>query len=141
MGDEISMNRKRILVVDDDPVVVKALSLKLKAANFDVLIALDGSEAVNATRLNRPDAILLDINFPSDFTGVAWDGFRILDWLHRIQEAAKTPIFFISSNDPAQHEGRMAQFGVAGYFRKPINHDELINTLHRLLNSPPIPVS
>src|SRR5437773_11788864 len=60
------MNRKKILVVDDDRVILKALSIKLNAKGYDVLTATDGSEAVTAVRTHKPDLILLDISFPPD---------------------------------------------------------------------------
>lgn len=129
------MNKKRILIVDDDPTVVKALSLKLTAAKFEVLMALEGSEAVNVVRVQKPDAILLDINFPEDFTGVSWNGIRIADWLKRMQEGNQIPVFFISASEPTKYQAQMSQLGVAGFFRKPINHDELITTLNRVLSS------
>src|ERR1700712_4363037 len=57
---------RKILVVDDNPVVLKAFELKLKALGFQVLIAAEGATAVSLARQERPDLIVLDINFPPD---------------------------------------------------------------------------
>src|SRR5690242_5558332 len=68
--------RKRILVVDDNKVILKAMAMKLKSSGYEVLMAEDGSEAVSTARQQKPDLILLDINFPPDVAhggGVAWD--------------------------------------------------------------------
>ncbi|MEI9865127.1 MAG: response regulator [Limisphaerales bacterium] len=66
---------KRILIVDDNEVILKTVSLKLQGAGYKVVTALDGAEAVAAVRREAPDLILLDISFPPDVGGVEWDGF------------------------------------------------------------------
>lgn len=131
------MNRKRILVVDDNEVIVKTLSTKLQSAGYDVLKALDGSEAVSAARKQKPDLILLDISFPPDVAhggGVPWDGFLIIDWLHRMDEAKTTPIIVISGGDPAKYQERSVQAGAVAYFRKPVDNEKLLATIHSTLN-------
>ena len=57
---------KKILVVDDNEIILKTISLKLQGAGYQVITALDGSEAVAAARKETPDLILLDISFPPD---------------------------------------------------------------------------
>lgn len=131
----MSTMKKKILVVDDDAVILKAFSIKLKASNYDVLTATEGSEAVNIARTQKPDAILLDINFPNDFGSVSWDGFRIMEWLKRIDEAVKIPIFIISSGDPDKYVARARELGAVGFFRKPIIHEELVAALQRAFAS------
>ena len=131
------MNRKRILVVDDNEVVVRALTMKLQSAGYDVLKALDGSEAVSAARKEKPDLILLDISFPPDVAhggGVPWDGFLIIDWLHRIDEARTIPIIVISGGDPAKYEERSFKAGAVAYFRKPVDNEQLLATIHQTLD-------
>src|SRR5258708_35376570 len=84
------LKRKKILVVDDSPIILKTLSMKLKARGYDVLTAEDGSTAVSTARRERPDLILLDITFPPDVAhggGVAWDCFLIMHWLKGMDEA------------------------------------------------------
>ena len=126
------MNRKKILVVDDNEVILKTLSFKLKANNFDVVTALDGSEAVAAVRKEKPDAILLDISFPPDVAhggGVPWDGFRIIAWLRRMDEAKNTPIIIITGGDAAKFKDRALAEGALAFFTKPIDHEALLKLL------------
>ena len=137
----MTTNKKKILVVDDDPVVVKAFTIKLQASNYEVLTASDGSTAVNIARTQRPDAILLDINFPSDFGSVSWDGFRIMDWLKRIDQAANIPVFIISGGDLSKYEAKARELGAVGFFHKPIIHEELIAELERVLGLTPAAVA
>jgi len=76
--------QKKILVVDDNEIVIKTISLKLQGAGYQVLTAMDGSTAVSIARKDAPDLILLDLSFPPDVGGVPWDGFRIMEWFHRL---------------------------------------------------------
>jgi CheY-like chemotaxis protein len=132
--------RRRILVVDDNAIIVKTLSFKLKAAGYDVCPALDGASAVAAARKQRPDLILLDISFPTDVGGgVAWDGFLIIDWLRRIEEAKNTPIIVITGGDPVHYEKRSLAAGAVAFFHKPLDHDGLIDVVRRTLGEISIP--
>ena len=136
------MNRKRILVVDDNQVIVRGLAMKLESAGYSVLKALDGSAAVSAARNEKPDLIVLDINFPPDVAhggGVPWDGFLIIEWLHRIDEARGIPIVVISGGDPTKYRERSLASGAVAYFQKPVDNAELIavirNTLEPVSNN------
>jgi two-component system KDP operon response regulator KdpE len=130
------MNRRKILLVDDDPVILKSLSIKLSAKGYDVLTATDGSQAVSSVRTQRPDLILLDLTFPPDVAhggGVPWDGFLIIQWLKRMEEAAHIPIIVITGGDPAKYEARAKQAGATGFFHKPIDHDGLFDVISKAL--------
>jgi len=78
-------------VVDDNEIILKVLSLKLQGAGHQVITALHGAETVAAARKENPDLVLLDIGFPPDVDGVPWDGCRIMDWLHQLNAAKKSP--------------------------------------------------
>jgi CheY-like chemotaxis protein len=136
-----SMNpaKKKILIVDDNAVVVRALSMKLKASGYDTLTAQEGSEAVSAVRQQKPDLIVLDINFPPDVAhggGIGWDGFRIMEWLRRINEAKGTPVIIITGGDPAKYKDAALAAGAVSFFQKPINNDELLAVIQKLLAQP-----
>ena len=63
MAAQTTMSRKRVLIVDDSVIILKTLSMKLKSSGYDVLTAADGGTAVSMVRREKPDPILLDINF------------------------------------------------------------------------------
>jgi CheY-like chemotaxis protein len=130
----IGENRK-ILVVDDNPVVLKAFELKLKALGFQVLTASEGAGAVSTARNERPDLVVLDINFPPDVgsSGLQWDGFNIMQWMHRFQEAAEIPVIIITGGDPAKFKDRALAAGAAAFFQKPINNEEFLMAVRRIL--------
>jgi len=132
--------KKKILVVDDNEVILKTVSLKLQACGYQIITALDGSEAVAAARKETPDLILLDINFPPEVDGVPWDGFRIMDWFQRLDPAKKIPIIIITGTEDVKLKQRAASCGAVAFFHKPINHDDLLKVIRTTLESSDKPV-
>lgn len=128
-----SMNKKKVLLVDDDPLILKTMSIKLKARGYDVLTASDGSSAVTTVRTMKPDLIVLDISFPPDFGNVDWDGFRILEWFKRLEETMNTPTIVVTGGDPAKYAARAMQLGAAAFFRKPFDHDLFFESVRKIL--------
>ena len=133
------VNRKTILIVDDDQVLQQALSAKLKSTGYDVLQAEDGASAVSTVRKQKPDLILLDISFPPDVAhggGVPWDGFLIFSWVRRIEEGKDVPILFITGSDPARYKSRALAAGAVSIFQKPLVLDQLLATMAQQLAAP-----
>jgi CheY-like chemotaxis protein len=127
----------RILVVEDNKVQATAFSMKLKAQGYEVLLAEDGSEAISIARRVKLDLIMLDIMFPPDVAhggGVGWDGFLILTWLRRVEQAKDVPVIFISGADPKKYEQRALAEGAVKFFRKPLEGDELLAAVREILN-------
>jgi DNA-binding response OmpR family regulator len=134
------MDRKKILVVDDNEIILKTFALKLAASDYEVLTAADGGSAVRTVREKKPDLILLDISFPPDVAhggGVPWDGFRIIQWLRRMDEAKNTPIIIITGGEAAEYKGRALQAGACAFFHKPIDNDELLAAIRQSLAEAP----
>lgn len=119
------MKRQKILIVDDDAVIVKAMSMKLVPAGYEVVSAADGSEAISAARKEKPDLILLDVNFPAD-VNQSWDGFKVIAWLQRVDEAKGTPVIVISGGEAVKFKARAVQAGAVAYLQKPIDNDALL---------------
>ena len=124
---------KKILVVDDNEIIVKSLCLKLQGAGYQVLTALDGAEAVAAARKDSPDLILLDLSFPPDVGGVPWDGFRIMEWFHRLDTAKKIPIIIITGSEDPKTKERATGAGAVAFFQKPLEHDYLLKVIRATL--------
>jgi len=107
--------------------------MKLTSAGYQVSTALDGSEGVALVRKEKPDLVLLDITFPSDVGGVSWDGFRIMDWLHRVDESRKIPIIIISGVVEEKNKERAMASGAIAFFPKPVNFDEMLKVIRATL--------
>ena len=127
--------QKKILVVDDNEIILKTTSMKLQSAGYQVFTALDGSEGVAAVRKIKPDLVLLDISFPPDVSGMSWDGFRIMDWLHRVDETKKIPIIVISGVVEEKNKQRATASGAVAFFPKPVNFDEMIKVIRATLSA------
>ena len=82
---------KRILIVDDDPIVTKVLTLLLVAHGYLVLAAANGEDLMAKLTAYRPDAILMDVLMPG------LDGVQLADLLGRLHGTATTPIVFLSA--------------------------------------------
>ena len=131
--DPTGVPAKKILVVDDNEIVIKTISLKLQGAGYQVITAMDGSEAVALARKESPDLILLDISFPPDVGGVPWDGFRIMEWFHRLDNTKKIPIIVITGNEEPKTKERATTAGAVAFFQKPLEHDYLLKVVRATL--------
>jgi two-component system KDP operon response regulator KdpE len=125
---------KKILVVDDNVIIVQTLSLKLKGAGYQVFTAMEGSEAVSAARKEHPDLILMDLNFPPDLGPVPWDGYRLMEWLHRLDSAKMIPIIVITGSEDPETRKRATDAGAVAFFQKPIEHDKLLKVIRATLS-------
>ena len=127
---------RKVLIVDDNQIVLKAFEkLKLKACGFEVSTTAEGTTAVSIARQQQPDLIVLDINFPPDVgsSGLAWDGFSIMQWMRRFQEVSKIPVIIISSNDALKFKDKAIAAGATAFFQKPISYDEFLLAAHRAM--------
>jgi CheY-like chemotaxis protein len=127
---------KKILAVDDNPVVLKALAGVLEPAGYRVFTALDASEAFHIVRAEKPDLFLLDIFFPPDVvgTGNTWDAFRILQWLKRMGEAKDTPVIVISVAEPEKYKNLCLAAGARAFLHKPVDPRELVAAVQKILD-------
>jgi DNA-binding response OmpR family regulator len=121
------MARQKILVVDDDPDLVRALRLRLRANNFEVTTATDGYSAIASAQKERPALIILDLGLP------VGDGFVVLDRLQNIDALCGVPVIVLSARDPQGNEERALKAGATAFFQKPADNDELLNVIRASL--------
>jgi CheY-like chemotaxis protein len=131
---------KTILVVDDNKFVLKAMSFLLGNKGFRVATAETGSEALGVLRKDKPDLILLDLDFPPDagnICGAMRDGFTILDWARRMCDADKIPVIIVSALDPEKYKDRAKAHGIPTYFQKPVDKERLVAAIHGMFGDTP----
>ena len=117
------MQRSKILVVDDDPELVKALRLRLRANDYDITTASDGYSAIATAQKDRPDLIILDLGLP------VGDGFVVLERLQSSNPLSTIPVIVLTARDPQANEDRALKAGAAAFFQKPVDNDELLNVI------------
>jgi DNA-binding response OmpR family regulator len=117
------MTKPKILVVDDDPDILRALRLRLRANNCDIATAGDGYAAIATAQKERPDLIILDLGLP------AGDGFVVLERLQNSDVLAGIPVIVLSARDPQGNEERALKAGATMFFQKPVDNEELMNVI------------
>lgn len=136
--EDPSAPRKKVLVVDDDPVVVKTLWLKLNARGYQVLCAGDAAHAIKLVREQDPDILLVDVGLPPDIAmGGAnlTDGFQVTRWL-QLANTRKIPSIIISGSDKPAYRRQAAAVGADGFLPKPINEQALMDSIECALALP-----
>jgi CheY-like chemotaxis protein len=132
----LSYRVKRILIVDDNPVILNVLSSVLISRGYEVVTAIDGPEAIAVVGQERLNLILLDINFPPDIflSGNTWDAFLILHWLRRMagSHAKEIPVIVMSGAKPVEMRDRCLAAGAVEYFQKPVRIPELLGTIQEI---------
>ncbi len=131
------MRSPKILVVDDDPDLVRALRLRLRANNCEVVTASDGYSVIAAAQRERPDLILLDLGLP------VGDGFVVLERLQTSDTLSSIPVIVLTARDPQGNEERALKAGAAAFFQKPVDNDELLNVIRVSLphrSAPEVPM-
>ena len=119
----------RILVVDDDPLIIQLVSHKLNHRGFEVLIAEDGHEALERVHSTHPDLIILDAMMPG------LDGFAVLRQLKSHPETAGIPVLMLTARKTEQDIVSGLSQGAADYLIKPFMPEELVSRVRRLLGS------
>ena len=122
------MKQRRIVLADDDPIVIRFLSALFRDEGFEVHCAGDGETALRIIRDTRPDAVILDLVMPY------LDGFEVCEHVRACAETHKTPIIMLSMREKEQDAIRAFQVGADDYVRKPFNALELVARVHKLMN-------
>ena len=128
--------RKKVLIADDSLVFLGALSMKLRTNGYEVVVCQQGARIVSTARNEKPDLILLDINFPANRTQgeeESWDGLLVLEWLARLDETKGTPVMVITGEDPAVCRDRSFAAGAVAFFEKPVRPDSLLPAIRSAL--------
>jgi two-component system KDP operon response regulator KdpE len=107
----------RILIVDDEPQILRALRINLRARGYDVETAVDGAEALRATAAGHPDLIVLDLGLP-DIDGV--------EVIRRLRAWTPIPIVVLSGRTNSHDKVDALDAGADDYVTKPFSIEELL---------------
>jgi len=117
--------KKKILVVDDELDVAKALKIRLKASGYNVVVAYDSIQGFMMANKEKPDLIILDIVIPGG------GGFVVAERLKQSAATHHIPIIFLTGISGG--EDRAYKIGASGYVMKPYQPEKLLETIHDAL--------
>jgi len=121
-------NKKTILLVDDEPDLLDSLSIRLKASGYNVLMAVDGLDALKKARTLSPDLIILDLMLPK------MDGYKVARLLKFDNRYSHIPILILSARGQDLDKEMGKNAGADDYMVKPFDSLDLISRVKRLLS-------
>ncbi len=122
------MEKKHILMVDDDPMILRFVSANLQARGYEVTTAEDGESALRMVKDSSPDLVILDILMP----GI--DGFEVC---RRLREWSQIPILVLTAIGETNARWQLMQLGASDYMSKPFDIADLLKRVRRLLEASP----
>jgi CheY-like chemotaxis protein len=124
----------RLLLVEDNEENRDGLSRRLRRQGFEVLVAVDGQQGVEAARTGAPDLILMDMSLP------VLDGWEATRHLKAAAETRHIPVIALTAHAMAGDRERALQAGCDEYDTKPVEFDRLLGKIRALLGGPTPPV-
>jgi two-component system alkaline phosphatase synthesis response regulator PhoP len=124
--------QSRILIVDDDPVLVRTTQTILESKNYQVITAYDGDEGLKKAQQEKPDLILLDIIMPTK------DGFHVCRQIKQDPQLSNIPVIILTSFAKFKGETNIPvteglELEAEGYIDKPVSPQDLLDNVRRLL--------
>jgi two-component system alkaline phosphatase synthesis response regulator PhoP len=119
--------KKKILIVDDERDIVKALMIRLQRAGYEVVTAFDGAQGVFMAHKEKPDLIILDIRMP------AGNGFSVAQRLKRSMHTFTIRVIFLTGSLEKNAEKKAMALGARFYIKKPYDPEELLDAVKRAL--------
>lgn len=119
--------RKRILLVEDDPLIAELLDMFLTVEGLDVSLSANGAEALTRLRTESFDVIVLDLMMP------VLDGLGFLDELRKVGQT-RSPILVFSASTSPEVVTRALAAGASAVARKPLEQEEFMGLIHQLLD-------
>jgi two-component system alkaline phosphatase synthesis response regulator PhoP len=125
---------KKILVVDDEPDILKLTSLRLKLSGYEVLTATNGQDALDLIRQQRPDLVLLDSLLPL-VGGSNISGSDVCEKVKKDEQLKQTRIILFTARSNSMTARRAKLLGADDYMTKPFDAEELLKKIKQTLES------
>jgi DNA-binding response OmpR family regulator len=120
---------KKVLVVDDDPYILMSLEFLMKKNGYDVMVARNGTEALDLLEKQLPNIVLLDIMMPDV------DGYEICRHIKKTPKLKHTKVVFMSAKTKEADIQKGYDLGAALYITKPFSTRELTKQINQLMMS------
>ena len=122
---------KKVLIVEDDPSFLRAISHIVTREGYDVITASDGMTGVRMAKVDKPDLLICDVMLPG------LDGFEICQQLRNETETAQLPIIILSAKGQEADKTTGLRVGANEYLAKPIDRELLLEKITSLLAEAP----
>lgn len=119
--------KKKILLADDEQVLVEMVKMRLEANDYDVITAADGQEALDKARKEKPDLLILDLMLPK------MDGFKVCALLKADARFAKIPVLMFTARAQEIDKKMGEEVGANGYITKPFVAETLLAKIKELI--------
>jgi CheY-like chemotaxis protein len=116
----------KVLVADDDPVILRLIQVNLALEGFQVETAARGEDALVKAKEGAPDVILLDVMMPG------MTGWEVAQRLKADGDTSHIPLVFLSARTQEEDRRKGQELGVSAYVSKPFDPVELVDTIRRL---------
>jgi CheY-like chemotaxis protein len=123
------MDKKKILIVDDEPDVLKLTSLRLEKQGYEIKTAVNSKDALNLIQKEKPDLVLIDVILPIMY------GTEICRWVKSDENLRHIPIILCTAHGEVMTDEKAKSFGADDYIAKPFDAKELMNKIERLLTA------
>lgn len=121
--------KRKVLLIDDDREIQKCLTVRLRAAGYEVAVASNGRQGIDATRLQKPDVILLDMLMP------VMDGLTTLQELRLTKDGQAIPVIALTANVVEQTRKQAYDLGADYFLEKPYESARLIHAVESALEN------
>jgi len=118
------MSKGRILIVEDNMDNYELVRFVLERAGYDVFLAVNGRDGVDAARLQKPDLILMDLGMPE------MDGWTASQKLKSDEATKSIPLYALTAHTLPQDRKRAMQAGCDGYVSKPIHVQSFLDIIN-----------
>ena len=119
----------RIMIIDDDAALREALTIRLKAAGFEVIASAHPDAALQPVLRLRPDLLLLDIDMP------CYSGLDFHQCLRVTDRGRNIPVVYLSGHDTPSHRQEAFKQGARAFLTKPYDADTLLATINGVLQA------
>jgi len=121
------MDKVKVLVVDDEELLVEMMRLRLEANGYEVIAAYDGKQGLDLARKEKPNIIILDIMLPK------MDGYKVCRMLKFDAEYKDIPIILSTARGQDSDKDLGKEVGANAYITKPFEPEELLSIIEKLL--------
>ena len=120
--------RRKILIVDDEKELLRAIQVRLTSNNYAVSFAHDGVQGLEKAQKDKPDLILLDVVMPN------MDGLQMLNKLKQTRETKVIPVIMLTARSQVDDVSKAIQLGAADYIVKPFEAKIMLEKIRKIIN-------